>query len=454
LKCISRHIFSDLQEGIKVLRDADLTAEHINELASHLVDREFDPYTAIFEEGQAVEGALYIVREGTLKICSADGSRSEEIVPGGYFGQEQLLADIKGQHVKAKYSVVVGDVPCVCGILTLKDCRSVFDTTAMEDGLYTGGSSYKLSKRQLVKDTFHTGFSLDTLKKEYLLGEGQFAEVWLVSANLPMGRQEFALKIQHCDDDERENNAFESIRREITVLQQLHHPFIIDLVATFDKDDGSIYMLMEAVKGGELWSVIHREGEDGEWKSGLSESHAKFYSLLMADTLAYMHREKFIFRDLKPENVLIDEEGYPIIVDFGFAKYCPDKTYTFCGTPNYLAPEIVTNRGHGAGVDHWALGVVTYEMITGENPFYFEDMNQMTLFQAIVQEPMFPPGDDASPEMIDFLSGLLEKDPIQRLGMLAGRERDVLRHKWFADLDFDMMRNKEAKSPWRPKSKR
>lgn len=446
--------FLSLQEGIKVLRDADLTAEHINELASHLVDKEFEAKSTIFKEGQTVEGALYIVREGTLKISSLDGNRSEEIVPGGYFGQEQLLADIKGKRVNANYSVVVGDDLCVCGILTLKDCRSVFDTTAMEEGSYTGGSSYKLSKRQKVKEAIKKTVSLDTMKKECILGEGQFAEVWLVSADLPLGHQEFAMKIQYCDDEVRQDDALESIRREITVLQQLHHPFIIDLVATFDKDDGSIYMLMEAVKGGELWGVVHQQGEDGEWKSGLSESHAKFYSLLMADTLAYMHREKFIFRDLKPENVLIDEEGYPIIVDFGFAKYCPDKTYTFCGTPNYLAPEIVTNRGHGAGVDHWALGVVTYEMITGENPFYFEDMNQMALFQAIVQEPMFPPGDDASPELIDFLSGLLEKDPIQRLGMLAGRERDVLRHKWFADLDFDKMRNKEAKAPWLPKTMR
>jgi Protein kinase domain/Cyclic nucleotide-binding domain len=426
----------------------------MNELASHLVDKEFEAGTTIFKEGQTVEGALYIVRDGSLKISSSDGTRSEIITTGGYFGQEQLLADIKRQRVEAKYSVFVGDEQCVCGILTLKDCRSVFDTTAMEDGSYTGGSSYKLSKRQTVKDSIKKDFSLDTMKKEYLLGEGQFAEVWLVSADLPVGHQEFALKIQHCDDEIRHDNALESIRREITVLEQLHHPFIIDLVATFDKMDGSIYMLMEAVKGGELWSVIHQEGDDGEWKSGLIESHAKFYSLLMADTLAYMHKEKFIFRDLKPENVLIDEDGYPIIVDFGFAKYCPDKTYTFCGTPNYLAPEIVTNRGHGAGADHWALGVVTYEMITGENPFYFEDMNQMALFQAIVQEPMFPPGDDASPEMMDFLSGLLEKDPIQRLGMLAGRERDVLRHKWFADLDFDKMRNKEAKAPWLPKTSR
>jgi protein kinase A len=147
---------------------------------------------------------------------------------------------------------------------------------------------------------------------------------------------------------------------------------------------------------------------------------------------------------------LIDREGYPIIVDFGFAKLCTEKTFTFCGTPNYLAPEIVMNRGHGAGADHWALGIVTYEMITGENPFYFEEMDQMALFQAIVQEDYYPLPEKSSPEVKDLIKGLLEKEDAQRLGSLAGGEKDILKHGWFKDLDFTQVRNKEVKAPWIP----
>lgn len=450
---LTLYFISSLQEGIKILRETDLSAESIDELVSLLVDKRFKPKQTIFKEGKAAASALYLVREGTVKVSTADGSRRETIVAGGYFGHEQLLADVKGKNSKADYSAVVGDDACVCAVLSLKDCRTVFDTTAMVDCSYTGGSSYKMAKRASIKKSINDNFSLEKLNKVTMLGEGQFAEVWLVKCDVKeSGKKtshEFALKIQDGSDASREG-ARESIRREITVLQQLRHPLIIDLFSSLHHNDGCVYMLMEAIKGGELWSVIHREDDDGEWISGLNESHAKFYSLLLADALAYMHREKFIFRDLKPENVLIDEEGYPVIVDFGFAKHCPTTTYTFCGTPNYLAPEIVMNKGHGIGADHWALGIVTYEMITGENPFYFEEMDQMALFQSIVQEPFFPMAADCSPELEDFITGLLEKEPVQRLGALSGRERDILRHAWFTDLDCDKIRSKAAKAPWIP----
>jgi protein kinase A len=180
----------------------------------------------------------------------------------------------------------------------------------------------------------------------------------------------------------------------------------------------------------------------------MPEKNAKFYALVIADVVSFMHRQHIIFRDLKPENVLIDEEGYPALCDFGFAKYCPsDETATFCGTPNYLAPEIVLNRGHGAAVDHWALGVVTYEMITGENPFYYEGQDQMALLQAIVQEDFYPPPGTASKEVVHLISGLLEKEPVQRLGSLAGGEKGILKHPWFSELDINQIRNKKAKAP-------
>jgi hypothetical protein len=427
-----------------------LTRKNLDMLVSHLKDREFKAGDLIFKEGARVDGALYLVRQGTVHISTADGSRSEEITSGGYFGQEQLLADTQGKHKLAKYKVTVGKNDCVCGVLTLKSCRSVFNTKEMEDGVHGGGSVYK-KKRASMICSMKMDFPLEDLNKERMLGEGEYAQVWLVSRNVNGVRQEYALKVPNRNSSsEGQEEAMQAFRREVMVLQQLHHPYIVDLYRTFAKDDGTIDMMMEVIKGGELWNRIHREGQNGEWESGMTDQHAKFYALCLADALAYIHREQFVFRDLKPENILLDGMGYPKLVDFGFAKYCPDTTYTFCGTPNYLAPEIVRNHGHGAGVDHWGLGIVTYEMVTGENPFYFEDMDQTALFESIVTEDFYPLPESSNPAMRDFISGLLEKDPIRRLGALAGRESDVLRHEWFSDINLEKLRKKEISAPWTP----
>jgi serine/threonine protein kinase len=135
------------------------------------------------------------------------------------------------------------------------------------------------------------------------------------------------------------------------------------------------------------------------------------------------------------------------------AKFVTDKTYTLCGTPNYLSPEVVMNRGHNAGSDHWALGVLIYEMVAGENPFYYDGMPQMELFQCIVREKFYPLPDEVSDDCFYVVEGLLEKDPNQRLGSLAGRGKDILAKKWFSDLELDDLRQKKYKAPFIPHNK-
>jgi serine/threonine protein kinase len=146
---------------------------------------------------------------------------------------------------------------------------------------------------------------------------------------------------------------------------------------------------------------------------------------------------------------MIDAEGYPVLVDFGCSKYCPDKTYTFIGTPNYVAPEIITNAGHNRCVDYWALGVTVYEMITGENPFFFDGMDQATLYHAICEEKHYPLSDGKSATLVDFIDRLLEKNPAQRLGMLAKGVDDVFGHPWLERLDLERIRAKQWNAPWK-----
>ena len=391
-----------------------LTLGDMECLASCIKDKEYKRNQNIFKEGDEIKPALYLVRDGAVELVYDGGRRRERINAGGYFGEEHLLIDsnlapgVDGvDTVVAEYTAVAvtkytSTTPCVCGTLTLEDCRGVFDTKRMDGRVNNEGGGTVLEMlmhdsslmditkvkgfekvmevRNSLRESIQGNVDLDDLKRRSILGEGQFGEVWLVTAD-PFGTgdeemmEEFALKIQSKTDDIRKDSAAMSIQQEITAIQKLNHPFIVNLVNTYE-DEESHYMLLGLIKGGELWSVIHQEDEaTGEWTSGISESQGKFYSLIVADTLAYIHRQHFVFRDLKPENVMIDNEGYPVIVDFGFAKdiskAAGDKTYTFCGTPNYLAPEIIRNVGHNGSVDWWAYGVMLYEMIAGENPFWY-----------------------------------------------------------------------------------
>jgi len=441
---------------MKIFQDADLSSSNFDKLAQLITERTFAKGEVIFKSGKNVDAALYIVREGAVKITPSDKQASETIKAGGAFGQDHLIAGA-GAGDTTVLSTFTAKVleDCVCGVLTLEDCRTAFDTSVLGDRTFSEGNEALENERAAIRKIMQSNVKYEDLDKDRIVGEGQFGTVWLVRADPHKTKDkskmlEFALKVQFKEDPVRRGGAIEAIKREMTVIRQLNHPFIIDLVDTYETED-KLMMLTEPVNGGELWSRIHREDESGEWTSGMPEDKAKFYALVVADVISYMHRQHIIFRDLKPENVLIDLDGYPKLCDFGFAKYVPDDTtFTFCGTPNYLAPEIVLNRGHGAAVDHWALGIVTYEMITGENPFYFEGQDHMALLQAITQEDFYPLQGAVSRHLIDFVSELLEKDPVQRLGSLAGGEKGILKHEWFSDLDLDQIRKKIAKAPDAP----
>jgi serine/threonine protein kinase len=168
----------------------------------------------------------------------------------------------------------------------------------------------------------------------------------------------------------------------------------------------------------------------------------------------------FGYSDLKPENVLIDAQGYPVIIDFGFAKYVVDKTFTLCGTPLYIAPEVILNRGHNYSADHWSLGCLVYEMLTGRTPFYENGMDQSALFKAIVKGT-FTMVQNISIEAQSIISGLLTRNPNKRLGSSGpfGNNTDgtnfddVLYHPWLNTIDHDALVLKEIIAPSIPKIK-
>lgn len=175
---------------------------------------------------------------------------------------------------------------------------------------------------------------------------------------------------------------------------------------------------------------------------------AQFYAAEVILAIEYLHERNIIYRDLKPENILLSGDGHIRLTDFGFAKVVPELTWTLCGTPDYLAPEIVMSRGYGKAVDWYAVGVLIYEMLLGTPPFYHE--NHLKLYENIVQQTAkFPPTFDAVAR--DLIERLLEKNPVMRLGSLAGGAEDIKRHPWFREVKWDLLSKLLIKAPYRPK---
>ena len=284
---------------------------------------------------------------------------------------------------------------------------------------------------------------LHQLQKHSILGEGTFGIVWLVSD--PTSQKEnkyYALKKQSKAFLIGENQV-EAVTQEKIMLENMRHPFLIQLEKTY-QDECFIYMLLEFVQGGELFSLMHEDES-----SILPEHQAKFYALCLSDVLDYLRSRKYVYRDLKGENVMLDGKGYVKLIDFGFCKYLlAEKTYTLCGTPGYLSPEMVTVQGHNFSTDNWSLGVLIYEMIAGSSPFYYDGIDQAELFDAIALNDFPPLPDTISSEAKDLVAGLLQKDPVIRYG--STHQCKIQEHAWFRELDLDAMRHREMEAPWVP----
>merc|ERR1712045_602905 len=167
----------------------------------------------------------------------------------------------------------------------------------------------------------------------------------------------------------------EHIVNEKDVMLLMNNPFLVNLRGTY-KDKYRVYFLLDVCLGGELFTILRR-------RRYFDEDTSRFYAGCVIEAFDYMHGEDIIYRDLKPENLVLDSKGFLKVTDFGFAKKISDKTYTLCGTPDYLAPEIVTGQGHGKGVDWWTLGILIYEMLASFPPFY--DENTLSTYRKIIK---------------------------------------------------------------------
>ncbi|CAI4210797.1 unnamed protein product [Parascedosporium putredinis] len=184
------------------------------------------------------------------------------------------------------------------------------------------------------------------------------------------------------------------------------------------------------------------------------EPTSRFYISELVLVLEYLHetQDGIAYRDLKPENLLLDKDGHIKLVDFGFAKRLgrdgdkPGETYTLCGTPEYLAPEVIQNKGHTTAVDWWALGILLYEFLTGYPPFWHQ--NPMEIYKQIVNKPIVFPSEPAlSPESKDLISQFCIVDRSKRLGNISGGAGRVKEHAFFREVNWDDVANRRSKGP-------
>ncbi|XP_069609332.1 cGMP-dependent protein kinase 2-like [Ranitomeya imitator] len=453
------------QEYFSFLRSVSLLKDLPEEKLSKIVDcLEVDFYDKgdyIIREGE--EGnTFFIIAKGKVCVTQAvEGSQEQQEIKslgvGDYFGEKALISeDVRSANIIAEED----DTQC---LVIDRDTFNQMVGTYQELQTYLREYVFQLAlndhdRRNARRKSLHHSISRDNSEVNQLrelvsrfsstspfryldvittLGTGGFGRVELVK--LKDEDMTFALKCikkKHIVDTHQQEHVY----WEKNILQQINCPFIIRLYRTF-RDAKYVYMLLEVCLGGELWSILR---DTGSFEEGI----ARFCIGCVLEAFDYLHNRGIVYRDLKPENLLLDSEGYIKMVDFGFAKKIGPgkKTWTFCGTPEYVAPEIIMNRGHDFGADYWSLGILIYELLTGSPPFSGTD--PIKIYNMVlkgIEKVDFPHRIGRRSE--DLIRRLCRINPAERLGNRKNGISDIRKHKWFQGFNWEGLRNRKLLSP-------
>jgi tRNA A-37 threonylcarbamoyl transferase component Bud32 len=290
--------------------------------------------------------------------------------------------------------------------------------------------------------TFNSKFSheLSDFEMIKVIGKGTFGKVILVKSK--RDQKLYALKCLKKAHIIKTRN-LTNLKNEKKILETISSPFIIKLKFTFQSTD-KIYMGFDYHNGGELFFHLSKLRK-------FNEEMVRFYAAEIFLALSLLHKNNIVYRDLKPENIILDEQGHIKLIDFGLAKDKMDSnkvTSTFCGTNEYIPPEVLQGEGYSFGFDWWGFGVIIYEMLFGRPPFY--DQNKNNLFKKIVyNEPDYTVGGvKLSADCLSLLKSLLNKDPKMRI-----KPNQIQSHAFFKNLNFEHMKSLMITPPYKPKIK-
>uniref|UniRef100_H2YVX3 cGMP-dependent protein kinase n=1 Tax=Ciona savignyi TaxID=51511 RepID=H2YVX3_CIOSA len=315
----------------------------------------------------------------------------------------------------------------------------------------------RLFLKRKKSDGFYDDLILEDFTAIDTLGVGGFGRVELVELKSDPAKT-YAMKVlkkRHIVDTRQQ----EHIKNEKVIMMDCNSDFIVKqtvrnipndfttfffrMYRTF-RDTKYIYMLLECCLGGELWTVLRDKGH-------FDDSAARFYTACVVEAFTYMHARGIIYRDLKPENLLLDTRGYAKLVDFGFAKRIgfSRKTWTFCGTPEYVAPEIILNKGHDLSADYWSLGILMFELMTGSPPFSGSDPMK-TYNQILKGIDMIEFPKKISKNAQSLIRKLCRDNPSERLGNQRNGIKDIQKHKWFDGFHWIGLRKGTMAPPTKP----
>jgi cGMP-dependent protein kinase len=411
-----------------------LSPDEARALSDELTDVSFRENETIVRQGDKGD-AMFILESGEVEVVDEKTLDAEgapkllcKLGPSSYFGELGLLnSETRAATVRVPHRATVLIITRRTFEQHLGNLKDILKRNAEEMYAKSGSGSYKKPVTAELEELQTIGF----------LGVGSFGRVTLVAHD----GETYALKeIGKAQVVAR--GLVEHVWREKQTMAQCDSPFLVNLRRTY-VSERSIYMLMDKVLGGELFTYLQTRN------SPLPEAHAKFYAACVVLAFEYLHDRQITYRDLKPENLLICTNGYLKVTDFSFAKKLPKgaKTFTLCGTPQYLAPEQVQQVGHNRAVDWWAVGVLVYELVNGVPPFNQDDHYQM--YKAI-NEVKFHFSPRNGPKFRAVVSGLLRRMPASRLGMGKTGAREIKQHEWFADINWSALAQQRARAPYVP----
>ena len=444
---------------------APLSKQERSKIAEALDTLSFKDGDTIVTQGERGE-AMYFIASGTVKVTRKHEGQEYDVNrlgPGQYFGERALLGGsdnevrtatvtcVGGRVEVAKldryaFQLLLGPVNVILqkqveGYRRKDDIVATEKRSLVESDESKGSSASAAAaaaRRRAATAISPEEYKLGDLEVIGFLGKGGYGYVELVKHKDT--QETFALKTLYRSHIIKTKSTH-NVVNEKKMLQRMDSPQIIRLYATF-KDSTRLYFLLEPALGGELFTLLRL-------RTVFNDKTAKFFAASVVLALEEIHSRDVIYRDLKPENLLLDSQGYVKITDFGLSKYIPDgRTFTVCGTPHYLAPEIIAGVGHGKAVDFWCLGVLIYEMLAGRPPFYRqgEKADHIKLYRRItsgdyLNNPIF------TEDAWKIIRELLQIKPSSRLGVGAGGFDRLKKHPWFVGIDWHALHDRSARAP-------
>ncbi|CAK9821940.1 cGMP-dependent protein kinase, isozyme 1 [Anthophora retusa] len=426
---------------VSVLQKLPEPKDHVLAKISDLIRVEFFPAGAkIVRQGEKGE-KFYIISGGNVRIIKdTEYGCEEELVvlgKGQYFGEKALYGNDGENRRHATAIALAPGVEC----LTL-DRQSFLNYLGGLDEIRNKDwlAEYEKQKRSLTPKKWtneYSNITLDDLETRGTLGVGGFGRVELVTLKSDCDKSFALKKLKKKVMVEQQQQ--EHVLNEKHIMQACDSPFICKLYQTY-KDRKYVYFLMEVCLGGDVWTTLQK-------RRHFDDATAQFMVGCVVEALDHLHALNIVYRDLKPENLMLDSRGYLKLVDFGFSKKIgPSKTWTFAGTPEYVAPEIILNKGHDRAVDYWALGILTHELLVGKPPFRGSD--HMSTYNRILKgiEVVGIPG-IVSKNASSLIKKLLRLSPSERLGYQRNGIQDIRDHKWFGGFKWQALQRLALPAP-------